>query len=180
MRFAYLGLIDPSERPVQTNKCRISHEKVHSASDFRYYDAVGPETLSMLEMLRKFASGQGNEHFRPVFIDYRNMEKVLNIQSLGNLNRQFISLLRSEQETSHPIVGDPTVWESLVDQRLMRLEEALAICRARDGGRKRRFPYGSTALWVWRHPKVIVPGIELSFEIIGSFLSRKDSYKIPK
>ena len=44
---------------------------------------MGPETISMVNMLRKFAEFQGNRHFRPVFIDYRNMERVLNVKSLG-------------------------------------------------------------------------------------------------
>jgi hypothetical protein len=32
-----------------------------------------------------------------VHVDYRNFERVLNVASLGNLTRQFVSLLRSEQ-----------------------------------------------------------------------------------
>ena len=53
--------------------------------------------MSMLEMLRRFATYQGNERFTPVHIGYKNMERILNVKSLGNLNRQFVSLLRSEQ-----------------------------------------------------------------------------------
>ena len=81
---------------------------------FMYYDTVGQETRTILEMLRIFAKEQGNDSFRPVFIEYRNMEKLLNVRSLGNLNRQFVSLLRSEQDSDKPIIGDPTVWESLL------------------------------------------------------------------
>jgi hypothetical protein len=40
------------------------------------YDAVGPETMSMLDMLKFFAKLNGNT-LRPVFVDYRNFEKVL-------------------------------------------------------------------------------------------------------
>lgn len=40
----------------------------------------------------------------------------------GNLNRQFVSLLRSEQDTLNPILGNPTVWNSL-------LGEGVFLCR---------------------------------------------------
>jgi hypothetical protein len=40
---------------------------------------------------------------RPIFVDYRNFERVLNVASLGNLNRQFVSLLRSEQDAEMPM-----------------------------------------------------------------------------
>ena len=63
---------------------------------------VGPETMSILELHRRFAKLNGRT-LRPVFVDYRNFERVLNVASLGNLNRQFVSLLRSEQV--QPTVG---------------------------------------------------------------------------
>ena len=56
----------------------------------------------------------GNTRFHPVHIDYRNMEMVLNVKSLGNLNRQFVSLLRSEQESSSPIIGNFEAWEKVL------------------------------------------------------------------
>jgi hypothetical protein len=77
------------------------------------YDAVGPETITMLEMMHVFARLNGRE-LRPVFVDYRNFERILNEASLGNLNRQFVSLLRSEQDADEPIVGQPAVFESLI------------------------------------------------------------------
>jgi hypothetical protein len=40
--------------------------------------------MSILEMLRKFAFVHGNTRFVPVYIGYRNMERILNVQSLGN------------------------------------------------------------------------------------------------
>lgn len=172
-RLAYLALTDPADRPLQNPlHHRISHTRCNGIDTFRYYDAVGPETMSFLQMLKIFAAAQGNHNFRPVFIDYRNMERVLNIQSLGNLNRQFVSLLRSEQDASHPIVGDPTAWEQIIDTKMMRLEDAFPGMNS-SNCHPRRFPYLSTALWVWRNPKVIMPGISLSLEIIQSFLTNK-------
>ena len=79
----------------------------------RMYDAVGPEIMSMLELNEKFAK-INNRKLTPVFVDYRNFERVLNVASLGNLNRQFVSLLRSEQATEKPIVGNPTEFEQLL------------------------------------------------------------------
>ena len=99
-RIAFLALTDPSTRPLQLHKIPEldrDKDKLPLSRQVRYYDAVGPETISMVEMLKRFAEFQGNNSFRPVFIDYRNMERVLNVKSLGNLNRQFVSLLRSEQ-----------------------------------------------------------------------------------
>jgi hypothetical protein len=55
----------------------------------------GPETMTMLELMENFAKLNGRV-LNPVFVDYRNFEMVLNVASLGNLNRQFVSLLRSE------------------------------------------------------------------------------------
>lgn len=135
-RLAYLACTETANRPVQAqrgNKSRhnIINPKLPVNGDFRAYDAVGPETMSILELLRKFAQFQGkvqngqnacinmrhfagNKNFHPVHIDYRNMEKVLNVKSLGNLNRQFVSLLRSEQESSNPIIGSPEAFEKVL------------------------------------------------------------------
>lgn len=178
IRFAYLALTDPSLRPNQPFSHRISKSKCASLDHYRYYDAVGPETISILEMLKIFAEAQGNKSFRPVFIGYRNMEQVLNIQSLGNLNRQFVSLLRSEQDTAIPFVGDPTAWEGLMngDHPLSKLEDALNTRNQQqpDYHKSRMFPYLSTLYWVYKHPKVIPPGIALSLEIIHSFLFNRN------
>ncbi len=164
---------------------------------FMYYDAVGPETMTILEMLGIFAKAQGNDSFRPVFIEYRNMEKLLNVRSLGNLNRQFVSLLRSEQDSDKPIIGDPTVWESLLlgpntnttttnitantmssteeeieKAKLQRLQHALLQLNQDklQSNRKRRFPYLSVFDLVYRYPKVIVPGVKLSMEILDTYI----------
>ena len=73
---------------------------------------------------------QGKKEFRPVYIDYRNMERIVNCVSLGNLNRQFISLLRSEQDADTPIVGDCSDWQRIAgqDAQLATLDESLAVC----------------------------------------------------
>jgi hypothetical protein len=175
-RIAYLALTDPDKRPLQLHKISEldrDKDKLPQAKTLRYYDAVGPETMTMLSMLRKFAEFQGNKHFRPVFIDYRNMERVLNVKSLGNLNRQFVSLLRSEQVSKCPIIGNPVIWESLLGEgsRLTTLNQA--FCRE-DGtpanaSMKRHFPYWTTIRWVYNNPRVIPHGFNLSNEILHSF-----------
>ena len=148
----------------------------------RIYDAVGPQTMSMVDMLRRFAHFQGNHSFRPVYIDYRNMETILNVMSLGNLNRQFVSLLRSEQDDlkAEPFIGDHTAWDRLLGPdngvRLTTLDNAFAPARAR------RFPLGSfpfaTLLkLVWRHPKVLMPGARLTLEILANALAQGALYR---
>lgn len=178
-RFAFLALTDPKLRPKQ-----VLHESKYRLfigdkgnANFRYYDAVGPETMTMLQLLEKFAHVQGNKKFRPVFIGYRNMERVLNIKSLGNLNRQFVSLLRSEQDAANPVTGDPRTWESVLGDdphgKLLTLDEAFLQNEEfiKTQHRRRHFPYLNTLLWALDKPKLIIPGIALSFEIIDSFLS---------
>lgn len=143
------------------------------SSTVRFYDAVGPETITMVDLLRKFAVYQGST-FRPVFIDYRNMEKVLNVKSLGNLNRQFVSLLRSEQGTAAPIIGNPFVWESILGEgsKLVTLDDAFrSTSTSGSTGSslgKRTFPYITCLRWVLNNPRVIQPGLLLTVEILES------------
>jgi len=133
------------------------------------YDAVGPEIMTMLELNEKFAKINSTK-LTPVFVDYRNFERVLNIASLGNLNRQFVSLLRSEQATEKPIVGNPTEFEQLLgnDARLLRLDEV-------ERNFRRRFPYWSTLKWAFRNYGVIEPGISLGLEIAVTYLFGKQA-----
>lgn len=89
-RIAYLALIDPSLRPIQeSTKDSILLPNTNTTNNFdhlRVYDAVGPETMTMVEMFRILSFYQNpNKTFRPVRIDYRNMEKMLNVKSLGKL-----------------------------------------------------------------------------------------------
>jgi hypothetical protein len=118
-RLAFLGVTDAETyRPQQTNHSSLQSKLLEQNPRLRIYDAVGPEVLTMLEMLQRFAVYQGKENFWPVHIDYRNMENLLNVKSLGNLNRQFVSLLRSEQDSpTGPVLGDPKIWESLFSYR---------------------------------------------------------------
>jgi hypothetical protein len=175
VRLAYLALTNPKDRPRQfrdPKTDRFARSICAFSEGFRYYDAVGPQTISIQGMLEKFAKAQGNKHFRPTHIGYRNMERVLNIKSLGNLNRQFVSLLRSEQDAKNPIIGDPTVWEGLLgpEARLITLDEAFAENMASIEKRKvRSFPYWSTVRWAFQNPKVIPPGIDLGVEILLSY-----------
>lgn len=102
-RLAYLALTEPAARPVQRHVfgqeawARESWARLIAQNQrhftLRVYDAVGPDTLSMLELMHVFARLNGRT-LRPVLVDYRNFELVLNVASLGNLNRQFVSLLR--------------------------------------------------------------------------------------
>lgn len=174
-RIAFLALTDPAKRPMQhlrANSDPGGANKWKQSKTVRFYDAVGPETVSMVNMLRKFSEYQGNKHFRPVYIDYRNMERVLNVKSLGNLNRQFVSLLRSEQGAKCPIIGNPEVWESLLGEnsKMTTLDQAFRTPdgKALNASMARGFPYLTTIRWVLENPRVIKPGIFLSFEILHS------------
>jgi len=204
-RLAYLAVTHPNERPPSSSSLSsssfscIENESVDSqgyncvyddeqkaatisspsvSSLYRQYDAVGPETLTILELLKRFATYQGNNSFRPVFIGYNNMDKVLKIKSLGNMNRQFLSLLRSEQESNRPILGNHTTWESLLgpECQLSTLDKSFAHRWNDDRSRKqetvsvRTFPYWTTLKWILANPGVIQPGVMLSFEIIESFI----------
>jgi hypothetical protein len=93
------------------------------------------------------------------------------------LNRQFVSLLRSEQDSAAPIIGDPSAWERLTfdpSGKLLRLEDAFAGNLVSKQGvhsyrRSRTFPYLKLFRWLWTNPGVIIPGAHLSFEILRSF-----------
>ncbi|CAM9160333.1 unnamed protein product, partial [Ectocarpus fasciculatus] len=151
-RLAYLALTEPSERPIQSfahTKGNVSHTRTYT---LRIYDAVGPEKMSMLEMLYAFSRTHSpGKTFRPVSIDYRNMERMLNVQSLGNMNRQFVSLLRSEQDANFPAIGESAVWEKLLgpDAKLITLDNAFDPAK---GGQvpSRNFPLWQMVKWTYR------------------------------
>jgi len=142
---------------------------------FRKYDAVGPEVITMLELLETFAKFQGRRTFRPVHIGYDNMESILNIMSFGNLNRQFLSLLRSEQESHAPAIGDSKVWENLLgpEAKLLTLNEAFDWRKDKTdkSNNIRRFPFWTVCKLVLAKPMVILPGIKLTAEILNSYIS---------
>ena len=147
-------------------------DRCPQSSIVRFYDAVGPETVTMVNLLERFSKYQGKQTFRPVYIDYRNMERVLNVKSLGNLNRQFVSLLRSEQGSKRPILGNPVVWDSLLGSgnEMTTLDRAFQTADGKmiNESMVRGFPYLTTLRWVVNNPKVIPPGIKLSVEILHS------------
>jgi len=193
-RFAVLACSDPSTRPKQTARSS-SIEKLYALHpDLRYYDAVGPETITIEELLRRFAKYQGKRNFRPVYIDYRHMESVLNVRSLGNLNRQFVSLLRSEQDSiSPPSIGDGRVWCSLLKPKKSKaigeswdenstvktLEEAFgSIGSPGEFFQRRRYPYLKNLKFILENPRVIWPGALLGGEILMSWLC--SSWKISR
>ena len=102
-----MSLTEPTQRPVQQVEVSgydWARPKIDSGRQYtwRTYDAVGPETMTMLELMENFAKLNGRT-LNPVFVDYRNFEMVLNVASLGNLNRQFVSLLRSEQDAERHV-----------------------------------------------------------------------------
>ena len=98
-RLAFLALSEPASRPLQAEydqptaaststlvastaaaaAAAASSSSASASASFgprmRTYDAVGPETMTMLDMLKFFARLNGNT-LRPVFVDYRNFEKV--------------------------------------------------------------------------------------------------------
>jgi hypothetical protein len=89
--------------------------------------------------------------------------QMLNNASLGNLNRQFISLLRSEQASEQPILGNPRVWARLLgdNARLLTLDQAFAVdaqaAAAGEAGVVKvppRFPLWSMLQWSMSNPKV--------------------------
>lgn len=99
-------------------------------------------------------------------LGYRNFELILNIKSIGNLNRQFVSLLRSEQDGETMAVGNPEVWDKLiVDEPMQTLDAAMGSSIV-----KRRFPYWKTLKWVLENPRIIPVGLGLTVEILESFL----------
>ena len=173
-------------------KCERRHDWARPKIDprrqdtWRAYDAVGPETMTLLELMSTFATLNGRA-LHPVFVDYRNFETVLNVASLGNLNRQFVSLLRSEQDAERPIVGNPETFEKLLgpDAALFRMNDALyeddedarraSRPARRDPKRieRRAFPKLAALTWVWQNYRVIVPGTNLALETIGTYLFGK-------
>lgn len=176
-RLAWLALCEPAARPMQRHAVGreswareswarlISHQQRHYT--LRMYDAVGPDTLTMIELLGAFARLNGHT-LTPVHVDYRNMERVLNVASLGNLNRQFVSLLRSEQETPRkPLVGEHSVFEGLLgpDARLLRLSEV------QPSAQPRTFPWARTIRWALKNYGVIEPSISLGVEMLAAHFS---------
>ena len=179
-------------------KCEQRHDWARPKIDpgrqdtWRAYDAVGPETMTLLKLMKTFAALNGRA-LHPVFVDYRNFETVLNVASLGNLNRQFVSLLRSEQDAERPIVGNPETFETLLgpNAALFRMGDALYeddADRSEYGGAKdatralgrnqrrierRAFPALAALTWVWQNYRVIVPGTNLALETIGTYLFGK-------
>ena len=177
-RLAYLALTEVSELPAQSLGGegfdpiwnRESYQRILSENEkrqftLRMYDAVGPETLSMLDLNKKFAE-LNKRKLRAVHVDYRNFERVLNVASLGNLNRQFVSLLRSEQDAERPIVGNPEAFEKLLGPNV----KLCALSSLSQVTHRRRFPYAATLGWAFQNYGVIWPGILLGTEILVSYL----------
>lgn len=69
------------------------------------------------------------------------------------MNRQFVSLLRSEQDANFPVIGKHQVWEKLLgpEAKLIDLQSAFD---PKCGGRlpTRNFPYWQMIKWVSRQP----------------------------
>jgi len=176
-RIAFLAFSDPAARPMQKLEPDVKRKESKLRSfTFRFYDAVGPEELSILELLEKFAYYRGVKNFRPVHVGYRNFEMLLNIKSLGNLNRQFVSLLRSEQHGEIPLYGNPKVWASLLGEgsTLTTLDEAFAPqCDLRSKTQNLkvppRYPISAILRMVFENPRVIKPGLALLIEMLSCY-----------
>lgn len=188
IRLAFLALSDPAERPSDSLSCSLSSLQTTPLCGggelLRVYDAVGPEVISMHDLLERFARFQGSPTFNPVFIDYRNMEELLNVKSLGNLSRQFVSLLRSEQDGNKITLGDPSAWGSILCGRgavvsssttagrdgsetdgvalpLKRLDQAFEGTVTRRG-----FPFLNYFRHLFNYPRAIWPSLILSIELL--------------
>lgn len=206
-RLTFLGLTETNERRPSSYRSHIKYDHTPNEQSklfppvqtTRFYDAVGPDTISILNMQKKFAKYLGNSNFRPVFIDYRNMEELLNIKSLGNLNRQFVSLLRSEQDSASPIIGNPLCWERLLgpEIKLTTLDSAFLgksnnqsselgqqvdeIAQAQRSSLKEEtttiiqsqsFPFMYCLSLIKSNPRLILPGLQLTREILSSYFSQ--------
>jgi|UniRef100_A0A6T5SUC3 nucleoside-diphosphate-sugar epimerase len=175
-RLAYLSLTEVVNLPIQSPRganadaiwSRESWASLISRNQrqftLRMYDAVGPDKMTMLELNKKFAE-LNHRKIRPVHVDYRNFERVLNVASLGNLNRQFVSLLRSEQDAKNPVVGNPTDFEAILgpNAKLCSLNDLTYVTQ------RRRFPYAATLGWALQNYGVIWPGILLGTEIFVTY-----------
>lgn len=175
-RIAYLAFTDPASRPMQKELNGRRKESKLRSFTFRHYDAVGPETMNILELLEKFAYYRGVKKFRPVHVGYRNFEKLLNVKSLGNLNRQFVSLLRSEQYAEAPTIGNSKVWGDILGDgsRLQTLDEAFAPqcdiqSKSQSSTVPPRFPISAIIKFTYENPRVIYPGLFLLIEMMTSY-----------
>lgn len=182
-RLAFLATVDAKDRP--SAKVQFPGPEAEEAikSKIRIYDAVGPEILTMKELLEVMARFQGRTLY-PIHVNYYNMERILNVASLGNYNRQFVSILRSEQDIDLDTLtikatANPTDFLQLYHENatMCKIEEAFDPPKDGQYRRKRMFPFLSTAKWVYRNPGVIRPGIALGLEISRNFLM--PSYQEP-
>jgi hypothetical protein len=191
-RITWLALTDPTLRPLQEST-KDSILPSNRCNSLRVYDAVGPETMTMMEMLRVLRFLQNPEkQFRPVHIDYRNMERMLNVKSLGasvlsfcftflplgNMNRQFVSLLRSEQDTNKPVIGNYDVWEKLIGEnaKLTTLHDSFdPNCGGVPPSRK--FPIRGLVRWMIKNPGVILPGAAVVLETLTGAVEQYSPFR---
>ena len=98
------------------------------------------------------------------------------------MNRQFLSLLRSEQESHSPVIGDPRTFSKLLGEnaRLTTLDEAFAKRYEElliKGIPPRKFPYWFTLRLVLFNPRIIIPGLQLAWEIIWNYAAQQFGWK---
>lgn len=187
-RLAFLAFTDPASRPIQKESNGRRKESKLRSFTFRHYDAVGPETMTILQLLEKFAYYRGIKNFRPVHVGYRNFEMLLNVKSLGNLNRQFVSLLRSEQHTIAPTIGNSKIWGEILGEgtRLSTLDEAFSPqCNIQSKSQSMgtvppRFPISAILKFTYENPRVIYPGSLLLFEILQSYFKNGTRVEVEK
>ena len=86
------------------------------------------------------------------------------------MNRQFVSLLRSEQDTQIPVIGDPKVWEKILGPRAQLTKLEYAFDPKRGGSLpSRSFPFLGMAKWVYRKPSKFIPFFNHSILIIKPY-----------
>ena len=82
-------------------------------------------------------------------------------------------MLRSEQDSASPIIGDPLCWERLLgpevklttlDAAFMRTQKTLYPMKAQS------FPFLYCLKLIKNNPRLIIPGLQLSTEIVRSYI----------
>jgi nucleoside-diphosphate-sugar epimerase len=114
-------------------KCEQRHDwarpKIEPGRQYtwRTYDAVGPETMTLVGPDEDVRDAQRPERYIPSSSITETLKPCSTSRRLGNLNRQFVSLLRSEQDAERPIVGNPETFETLLgpNAKLFRMRDAL-------------------------------------------------------
>jgi hypothetical protein len=94
------------------------------------------------------------------------------------MNRQFVSLLRSEQDSNKPVIGNFVVWEKLIGEgaRLTTLHDSFdPNCGGVTPSRK--FPIRGLVRWMIKNPGVILPGAAVVFETLAGAVEQYSPFR---